>query len=195
MNGTGTDRHDSEMGLTVDDLLGRQSVRATFRLPQDVIDLLSVLAGQLGIKKKSLFDQLIDDVSVLEQIAREAEHYSSESSNRRPKTFVISRSSLMALNQISAHQNVPRDLLVEISIRRLLPVIQSEQKKHYKRKELQKEMAEQLKTANALLQKTAHQLGKDDQLYRMLQEQVATGKKHLAAVNKLIQKGAVMEDW
>ena len=51
--------------LTVDDLKGKQSVRATFRLPQQVIELLTLIAGQLGIKQKSLFDQLIEDSAVL----------------------------------------------------------------------------------------------------------------------------------
>jgi len=44
------------------DLRGRQSVRTTFKLSERSIDALSILAGQLGIKQKSLFDHLIDIV-------------------------------------------------------------------------------------------------------------------------------------
>ena len=51
------------------DLRGRQSVRATFRLSTKAIDALSVVAVQLGIKQKSLFDHLIEDLTVLEKIA------------------------------------------------------------------------------------------------------------------------------
>ena len=40
------------------DLRGRQSVRTTFKLPARSIDALSLLAGQLGIKQKSIVDHL-----------------------------------------------------------------------------------------------------------------------------------------
>ena len=42
-------------------LRGRQSVRATFKLTERSIDALSILACQLGIKQKTLFDQVVDD--------------------------------------------------------------------------------------------------------------------------------------
>ena len=38
-------------GLSADRLRGRQSVRATFRLPTEVIELLSMAASQLGVKQ------------------------------------------------------------------------------------------------------------------------------------------------
>ena len=98
----------TNLSLTIEDLMGKQSVRATFRLPQQTIDLLSVIAGQLGIKQKSLFDQLIEDTSVLKQVAKEAQQYSSDSEDTRQKTFVISRSSLLSLNYIAKQQKIPR---------------------------------------------------------------------------------------
>ena len=39
-----------------DDLRGRQSVRATFRLSAKAIDAMSIVSVHLGIKQKSLFD-------------------------------------------------------------------------------------------------------------------------------------------
>ena len=53
------------------DLRGRQSVRATFRLSEDCIDAISILAVQLGIKQKSVFDHLMEDDQVLKNVARE----------------------------------------------------------------------------------------------------------------------------
>ena len=66
------------VGLSADILRGRQSVRATFRLPSQVIALLSVAASQLGLKQKSLFDQLVEDRAVLEQVAQMADRYRPE---------------------------------------------------------------------------------------------------------------------
>ena len=40
------------------DLLGKKSVRATFRLHPTAVELTSILAAQLGIKQKSLFGEL-----------------------------------------------------------------------------------------------------------------------------------------
>ncbi len=41
------------------DLRGRQSVRATFKLSARAIEALSIVAVHLGIKQKSLFDQVL----------------------------------------------------------------------------------------------------------------------------------------
>jgi hypothetical protein len=50
------------------DLRGRQSVRATFRLSEDCIDAISILSAQLGIKQKSVFDHLMEDVQILKNM-------------------------------------------------------------------------------------------------------------------------------
>ena len=56
------------------DLRGRQSVRTTFKLTPRSIDALSLLAGQLGIKQKSIFDHLVDDTRALQALARDLEN-------------------------------------------------------------------------------------------------------------------------
>lgn len=188
-----TAQHNT-LHLTVDDLIGRQSVRATFKLPQEVIDLLNALASQLSIKKKSLFDQLIENEAILKEVAREARNSKQTESGRRQKTFVISKHSLQSLNFISEQEKISRDLLVEISIRRLLPVIKLELERHMKRKELQKEMALYLQQGKKLLNTSAKLLGKDDKIYSMLEEQIAMAQKNLATVKKLIKNGMAMED-
>ena len=54
-------------------LMGKQSVRATFRLSAECIHAISILSAQMGIKQKSVFDHLMEDANSLASIAREAE--------------------------------------------------------------------------------------------------------------------------
>lgn len=184
--------------LTVDDLKGKQSVRATFKLPQQVIDLISIIAGQLGIKQKSLFDQLVENASILDLVARDAQkhfsHYKGEN-QRRQKTFVMSRSSLLSLDNIARQQKIPRDILVEVSIKRLLPVIETELEKHNKRKILLEEMGAYLRQGQRLLEKTGELFGEDDSVYEMIRNQVDLAEKNAATINAKIEKGMPMEDW
>lgn len=118
------------------DLRGRQSVRATFRLSEACIDAITILSAQLGIKQKSVFDHLLEDAQVLRNVARELEDTQFDRHGGIQKTFVVSRRSLSFLDMISSKHNAPRDALVEYSVRRLLPIIADERKKHEKRKEL-----------------------------------------------------------
>ena len=80
------------------DLRGRQSVRTTFKLTPRSIDALSLLAGQLGIKQKSIFDHLIDDTRALQALARDLENRAELDQERVPKTYVISRKTLENLS-------------------------------------------------------------------------------------------------
>ena len=73
------------------DLRGRQSVRTTFKLTPRSIDALSLLASQLGIKQKSIFDHLVDDTRALQALARDLENRAELVQERVPKTYVISR--------------------------------------------------------------------------------------------------------
>jgi hypothetical protein len=183
-----------KLELTVGDLTGKQSVRATFKLPQQVIDLLTVIAGQLGIKQKSLFDQLVENASIMEKVVREALDYSTEE-ERHQKTLVISRSTLLSLNQISKKQKIPRDILVEVYIKQLLPVIKTELGKHQKRKELLKEMRKYQDQGKKLLKAAEDLLGKDDMLYEKIKSQINIANKNVATAEDIITKGMPMEDW
>lgn len=182
-------------GLSLEDLKGKQSVRATFRLPQRVIDLVSVIASQLGIKQKSLFDQLIHDPAVLKKIAEEAMDHPKATGNRVQKTYVISRSSLITLDRVARNRKVPRDFLVEVSINRLLPIIATELEKHEKRKVLLKEMQDYLRQGRQLRRKTQHLLGKEDQLYEMIDQQVKICERNVSVISAIVTKGKQMEDW
>lgn len=186
---------ENNFRLQTNALKGKQSVRATFRLPQQAIDLLRVVAGQLGIKQKSLFDQLIENIPITGQEIHNAQESGKEETNRRQKTFVISRSSLVLLNDIVKQQQISRDILVEFSIKRLLPIIESEREKHNKRKEVLSEMKEYLQQGKRLLQMTENQLGTDDLVYDMIKKQVRLSEKNVAELNTLIERGMPMEQW
>ncbi len=152
----------SLMLITSSGLRGRQSVRATFKLSSSCIDAISIVAAQLGIKQKSLFDHLAQDSDFLNTIAREVQNARIPPENRVQKTYVISRSSLTLLDEISKAFNAPRDALVEYSVRRLLPVIDREQKKYELRKTAYEKIENHLENGLRLLSETIEQLSEDD---------------------------------
>lgn len=188
-------KESKALALTVADLTGKQSVRATFRLPHHIIELLSVIAGQLGIKQKSLFDQLVENASILEKVAKEAHEYSTGDDERHQKTYVISRSTLLSLNKIAKEQKLSRDILVEVYIKQLMPVIETELEKHKKRKVLIKEMKDHMNNGKKLLKKAGALLGKDDMLYELIDYQINIAAKNVSVIDKIIKKGMPMEDW
>jgi hypothetical protein len=159
-----------------------------------VIDLLTVIAGQLGIKQKSLFDQLVENESILEKVVRETRDYSEEE-ERHQKTFVISRRTLLSLNQLAKKKKVSRDILVEIYIKQLLPLIKTELGKHKKRKILIKEMFAYQDQGKKLLKITEELLGKDDILCEKIKSQINIANKNFATAKDLIKRGMPLEDW
>ena len=98
------------------ELSGRRSVRATFKLTERAIDAISVLSVHLGIKQKSLFDQLVDDTDTLRLIAQEIPVDKPTMQNRIQKTYVVSRKTLTCLDETSKRFKTPRDALVEFSL-------------------------------------------------------------------------------
>lgn len=165
-------------------LKGKQSVRATFRLTGGCIDAISIVAAQLGIKQKSLFDHLAEDIQNLELIAREIKNKQLKKQNRIQKTFVISRRSLSSLDEISKLFNAPRDALVEYSIQRLLPIIDKERKKHEKRKEFFVKIKQHFKEGEKILNDISNQLGDDDPIinkFALVMSAYETAKTNMEA--------------
>ncbi|MCL7489270.1 MAG: hypothetical protein M8357_13975 [Desulfobulbaceae bacterium] len=185
----------STLSISAKGLKGRQSVRATFRLPEHIINLLGIVAAQLGIKQKSLFDQLVEDRDVLTKVAEKAPDIVHEQKKKRQKTFVLSRKSLDVLDSVARQQKIPRDFLVEISIERLLPVINSEQEKHKKRKLIYKDMEAYLHQGKKLLRKTERLLGKEDQVSLKLRKIVNTCEANASELASTIEDGRAMEDF
>ena len=177
------------------DLRGRQSVRATFRLSEDCIDTISILSAQLGIKQKSVFDHLMEDAQVLRNIASELENTDFDRHERIQKTFVISRRSLSFLDTISRMHNAPRDALVEYSVRRLLPIIARERKKHGKRKELLAEISDHFAKGKRLLSKAEELLGSDDPIVNKLQIAMSAYKNAFDDIKTFIEKGKIIENF
>ena len=175
------------------DLRGRQSVRATFRLSEDCIDAISILSAQLGIKQKSVFDHLMEDAQILKKMASQLENMELEHHDRIQKTFVISRRSLTYLDAISTKHNAPSDALVEISVRRLLPIIAKEQKKHKKRKKLLIDISGHFAEGENLFSKAEDVLGKDDPIVNKLKAAMTTYKNAFDDITDFIRRGKIIE--
>lgn len=176
------------------DLRGRQSVRTTFKLSERSIDALSILAGQLGIKQKSLFDHLIEDIGALQMIAREFEEFSGRM-QRVAKTYVVSRKSLENLEKVSVQYNTPRDALVEYSIERILPLLTRELEKHEHRKKLLSEVRAYLDTGLKILEKTETDLDRDDPVFHDLLTMVRAVNSCCERIDNCVEKGSKIEEF
>ena len=177
------------------DLRGRQSVRATFKLSAKAIETMSVVSVHLGIKQKSIFDHLIEDAQSLRHIARELESEEFQRISRIQKTFVISRKTLSCLEEISKRFKAPRDALVEYSIQRLLPVIVQERARHRNRKELLKDINDYLADGMKILQKSKKLLGEDDPVSFKLESSLKTLLNAQRNIAEFVERGEVIEDF
>jgi hypothetical protein len=177
------------------ELKGRQSVRATFKLSGRAIEAISVAAAHMGIKQKSLFDHLIDDVESLAVVAREMESKRFLRLKRVQKTFVLSRRTLCSLEEVSKDFETPRDALVEYSIARLLPVIEEERKKHEKRKKILEEIGNYLEQGEEISEKVENSLGEDDMLSEKLRGAVSTLRGAYETMASFVEKGKVIEQF
>ena len=175
-------------------LRGRQSVRTTFKLSERSIDALSILAGQLGIKQKSLFDHLIEDTQALKTIAKDFDDFSSRM-HRVAKTYVVSRKSLESLERVSLQYDTPRDALVEYSIERILPLLAREKEKHRKRKLLLDDLHEYLQLGTKLLQQAQDDLGQDDPVFLEMLNMMRVVKNCSRGVEQSVAKGNKIENF
>ena len=152
------------LGSTFAELRGRQSVRATFKLTNNCIEAISIVAAMLGIKQKSLFDHLFEDTDILSSIAEKFNNARLQTVNRTQKTYVMSRNALISLDDIAKHFNAPRDVLIEISVQRLLPIITKERKRYETRKAIFAKIGRHLDAGRKLLNSAYAELGEEDQL-------------------------------
>ena len=154
--------------VSTEDLLSRQSVRATFRLPSETIQAIRIVVTQLGIKPKSLFDYLLEDREAIKEAAPGLQHARLVSPERIQKTFVISRKSLSFLDQVANHFNAPRDVLVENLVRQLIPLIEDEKKKHRARKKILEEVRAHFESGKSLLDGLGRSVGRNDPFYNSM---------------------------
>jgi hypothetical protein len=191
-------RGSLEQGIvapSLSELRGRQSVRATFKLSGKAIEAISIAAAHMGIKQKSLFDHLIDDVASLEGVAREIEFERFLGLSRIQKTFVLSRQTLCSLEAVSKGFDTPRDALVEYSIARLLPVIEEEKRKHEKRKKILVEVQKYLERGEEISENVEEALGGEDVLSEKLKSAVSTLRGAYEGMSSFVERGKVIEQF
>jgi len=187
-----TDRNQMALPSS-SDLRGRQSVRATFKLTENAINTMSVVAAHLGIKQKSLFDHLIEDTRSLGLIASGLQPDRFSRLKRIQKTYVISRKTLCCLDDASKDLDASRDALVEYSIQRLLPLIEEERERHRKRREILDEMTEYLEQGEGLLGKSQKLLGEDDPVHERIEAAMRAGRKAHNAIVSFVERGKTID--
>lgn len=180
-------------GTSASALKGRQSVRATFKLTEQCIDAISIVANQLGIKQKSLFDHLLEDAELLENIARELRDNPPLREDRRQKTYVISRNSLMVINHIAEHYEAPRDSLIELIMQRLLPIIVKEKESYGRRKQALPKIESYFKEGHKILDELESTLGRNDVLTRRYAQAINVHRTILAEIKLLMDKAKSIE--
>lgn len=182
-------------GPSMFDLRGKQSVRATFKLSQKAIDAIGLVAIHMGIKQKSLFDHIIEDHRALNELAQTIRVRQFKKIERRQKTFVLSRKTIEALTIISETYNMPRDALVEYSIKKLESVIQSEKIRHRERKKLALRMSDRFDAVNALYLEAAKTLGEDDPFCRHLEKAAVALDRTRQEIVEFLDKSKALEDF
>ena len=187
-----TDRNQMALPSS-SDLRGRQSVRATFKLTENAINTMSIVAAHLGIKQKSLFDHLIEDTRSLGLIASGLQPDRFSRLKRIQKTYVISRKTLCCLDDASKDLDASRDALVEYSIQRLLPLIEEERERHRKRREILDEMTEYLEQGEGLLGKSQKLLGEDDPVHERIEAAMRAGRKAHNAIVSFVERGKTID--
>jgi hypothetical protein len=174
--------------LSAKQLKGKQSVRATFRLSDQMIDLLKVAANHLEVQQKSLIDELVQNRETLDQIASESQDVSQTVQERRQKTFVLSRNALNLLDDISNKYNLSRDYLVELCIGRLIPFVDAEQQKHEQRRQLIKDVDHYLDEGIKLLDKADGMLEKDDRFRLKLENIINYTERNVDELRKFVKE-------
>ena len=186
---------DSTISATMFDLRGKQSVRATFKLSQRAIDSIGLVAIHLGIKQKSLFDHIIDDLDALDVLAKQIQIQQFKKLPRKQKTYVLSRKTIEALESISQAYDTPRDALVEYSIKKLDSIIMAEKVKHKERKILQKNIKEHFDQGRKLYKNAIDLLGENDPFCKRMEKAVFACRQTQENLSDFIKKSKILEEF
>lgn len=171
-------------------LRAKQSVRTTFRLPEKSIQAISILARQLGIRQKSIFDHLMQELDAADKSIQNEERNTEP---RVPKTFVISKGTLDYLEQISRRYSIPRDILMEHAINRILPLLDEEKHKHSKRKKVLEQLNALSKESLSALNQSMGELGEDDPVNIELHKMVRNIENSRRAVEQYLERNEKIE--
>lgn len=180
-------------GSTMFNLRGKQSVRATFKISQKAIDAIGMVAVHMGIKQKSLFDHIIEDLEALDTLAQTIQIRKFRQIERKQKTYVLSRKTIDALEAISEAYGMPRDALVEYSVQKLESIISSEKLKHEERKILQKEITDYFDQGKLIYRKAVSILGEDDPFCRRIEKALLACRKTEEDINDFLEKSKILE--
>lgn len=156
---------------------------------------MSAVSIHLGIKQKSLFDHLIDDINALEIIAQEVDIQQIDAPRRVQKTYVLSRKTLSCLDRAAKEFTASRDALVEYSIQRLLPVIAKEKDRHQKRKKLLKKIDEFLAAGKQILEEADTTLGAGDPVFDEFERALMILLNSRNDISEFIKKGEMIENF
>ncbi len=176
-------------------LTGMQSVRVTFKLSKQTIKTINIVAAQLGIRQKSLFEHLMEDADSLQAVADEIQQIDPDAEKRIHKTYVISRKSLTRLEKACRISNAHRDILIEYSVQRLMPIIEKEQEKQKKRKEIVNEFKKIVRQSRELLEKSGELLDEDDIVFNRLASAIAYSMNAYQHMAEYVKKGEGLEDF
>ena len=176
-------------------LQGRQSVRATFKLSNECIDALNIVATHMGIRQKSLFDHLAEDRDLLNSIARELRNHPWPNQPRVQKTYVISRNTLVVLNRIARGKKVPRDALIELSVRRLMPIIAQQQQDYAERKKILDQLKRHLASGEKIKSRIDKLFGPDDALSADFTNAIGSYANCVSNLEHFVEKGKMIEDF
>ena len=182
-----TIENDISLQVDADELKKRQSVRTTFKLPEKTINLLKISAKHLGIKQKTLLDQLIEDETILNILAKEAQTHCRNDGDCRPKTFVLSKKALDLIDVMLDRYDIARDILVELSITRLASYIESLSEKHDQRRSLLKEIDKYQQLLEELSSKAKATFKHEDPFRVKLERITQTTQKNIEEIRKLVK--------
>ena len=179
--------------MTSTALKGKQSVRTSFKLTEGCIQAISIVARLLGIKHRSLFDYLVEDADSLETLAKDILNKEPTGKNGSQKSFIVSRETLQVIDGLCEKLKISRDTLIELSVRRLLPIIEKEMEVHRKRKKLFELVNNHYQEGRKVLDSIKKSVGAEDPAYQAYQATVAACKQGKKQFGEFISKGRVIE--
>jgi predicted DNA-binding protein YlxM (UPF0122 family) len=176
-------------------LQGRQSVRATFKLSAECIDALNIVATHMGIRQKALFDHLAEDRNLLHSIARELKGQPWGDQPSVQKTYVISRHTLSVLNRIAKKRDISRNALIELSVRRLMPIIAQQQQDYAERKKVLDQLKHHLAAGEKLKSRIDKLFGRDDVLRAEFTHVMESYANCVGNLERFMERGKMIEDF
>ena len=179
---------EQDLQLDTEKLRAKQSVRTTFKLREKTINLLKVSAKHLGIKQKTLLDQLLEDGKALELLTDDAVTHTRNENDCRPKTFVLSKNALDQVEDVSSRCTIPRDFLVEQSVSRLASYVDALAETHDKRRKVLNDLERYREHLEALSAEASAMLNEDDAFVVKMEDLTKRTRKYVEEIKKTVKE-------